>query len=526
MGLRAISCLFVFNLLLISKGYSVIQNNFTISLNNTSGIGFNLGQVSSKFNVPKDTMDLIRYHIKQADKNKNKGLYSMSYEHLWDARLLAESINNINKLKIIHDELGVLYGIYGKYQDAIKHKHISLNYAKEIFSNGKKKLSRLSSAYYNLAIQYRNAESFEQALVYLDSCIIAEKWISNNNKKNPYVLAEKGNIYQLTNKFKGSEILLLESKNIFEAEEGSYLVVVYSFLGDLYVKLNNLDKAIFYYQSGFDKMTEVGKHIDYKSDISRKLSKLLKDKGKLQKAFFYLSEANKIGDSLFNIRSINNSQLFEIKNRYEDAILEKDTRINQQKNEIARKETIQTQLIFTIASFLLATIVLAVILYYKSRVRKLKIAQKAVAMKAAYEKEKVNAILETKSKELTASALQIIEKDKHIDNLLKTLKEEAPKGYNSVKDVVVKGNKDMWERFNLRFTEVNSGFYTRLREKHANLTPTEQKHCALIKLRFDSKEMAKLLNISITSVHISRHRIRKKIGLEREDNLSKYIQSI
>ncbi|MGC6431560.1 MAG: hypothetical protein ACON5F_11005 [Jejuia sp.] len=474
----------------------------------------------------KDTIALIRYHIKEADKNKTKGLYSMSYQHLWDAMLLAEAINNINKLKIIHDELGVLYGIYGKHEEAIKHKHLSLEYAKSIYNSGKKKLSRLSSAYYNLAVQYRKAEAYDKALVYIDSCSIAEKWIFKEDKSNPYVLVEKGNIYQLTGMLQEAEVLLLESRDLFEIENASYLVVVYFFLGDLYSKLLNLDTAILFYEKSLNKMAEVKEHIDYKSDISKKLAELLKQKGQLKKAYFHLNESNKIADSLFNVRSANNSQLFEIKNSYEEAILEKDTRINQQKNVIARKETIQTRLVFTIASILLGVIVLAVILYYKARVRKLKLEQKDAAMKADYEREKVNAVLETKSKELTASALQIIEKDKHIDTLLKTLKEESPQGYKSVKDVVVKGNKDMWERFNLRFTEVNSGFYTRLREKHPNLTPTEHKHCALIKLRFDSKEMAKLLNISITSVHISRHRIRKKIGLEREDNLSKYIQSI
>jgi len=62
--------------------------------------------------------------------------------------------------------------------------------------------------------------------------------------------------------------------------------------------------------------------------------------------------------------------------------------------------------------------------------------------------------------------------------------------------------------------------------QHDSLTPTEEKHCELIKLKFDSKEMARLLNISVSSVHISRYRIRKKMRLERGDDLSNYIASI
>ena len=89
-----------------------------------------------------------------------------------------------------------------------------------------------------------------------------------------------------------------------------------------------------------------------------------------------------------------------------------------------------------------------------------------------------------------------------------------------------KGSDDLWESFNLRFTEVNGNFYDRLREKHPELSNTEFKHCALIKLNFGTKEMARILNIEPHSVHISRSRIRKKIGLERSESLEKYIEAL
>ena len=55
------------------------------------------------------------------------------------------------------------------------------------------------------------------------------------------------------------------------------------------------------------------------------------------------------------------------------------------------------------------------------------------------------------------------------------------------------------------------------------LKQTDLKICALVKLNFPSKDMAKLLGISVESVHTSRHRLRKKLGLERNDNLEEFI---
>jgi DNA-binding CsgD family transcriptional regulator len=62
--------------------------------------------------------------------------------------------------------------------------------------------------------------------------------------------------------------------------------------------------------------------------------------------------------------------------------------------------------------------------------------------------------------------------------------------------------------------------------KYPKLSQGDQKICALIKLNFSSKEMSRLLGISVESVHTSRHRIRKKMDLPRSVNLEDYINSL
>ena len=73
---------------------------------------------------------------------------------------------------------------------------------------------------------------------------------------------------------------------------------------------------------------------------------------------------------------------------------------------------------------------------------------------------------------------------------------------------------------------LNENFYDRLQQKAPDLSSADLKICALIKLNFSGKEMAHLLGISLGSVHVARHRLRKKMDLERDVNLTNFINSI
>ena len=64
------------------------------------------------------------------------------------------------------------------------------------------------------------------------------------------------------------------------------------------------------------------------------------------------------------------------------------------------------------------------------------------------------------------------------------------------------------------------------KKKVPDLSAADLKVCALIKLNFTGKEMSHLLGISLGSVHVARHRLRKKMNLNRSDNLTNYINSI
>ena len=73
---------------------------------------------------------------------------------------------------------------------------------------------------------------------------------------------------------------------------------------------------------------------------------------------------------------------------------------------------------------------------------------------------------------------------------------------------------------------IAEAFFNILRNKYPQLTENDLKMCSLIRLGYSNKEIATIRGIEPGSVKRSKTRMRKKIGLEKEANLTKLFTSI
>jgi len=83
-----------------------------------------------------------------------------------------------------------------------------------------------------------------------------------------------------------------------------------------------------------------------------------------------------------------------------------------------------------------------------------------------------------------------------------------------------------WKKFEKNFDFVHNGFIHKLTECFPELTFSERRMCIYLKVDLASKEIASLLNISSRSVETVRYRLRKKFGLDREDNLRDFLNRL
>lgn len=149
--------------------------------------------------------------------------------------------------------------------------------------------------------------------------------------------------------------------------------------------------------------------------------------------------------------------------------------------------------------------------------------------------EKLREEMIVKDKELANATMHTL----HKNELMINLKEELNKIASATTDKEYKyklnhlvrkinkeiDNENQWKIFETHFENVHEAFLTRIKSTYPNLTPRELKLCAYLRMNISSKEISLLMNISTRGVEISRYRLRKKLQLKREENLTDFILS-
>lgn len=202
---------------------------------------------------------------------------------------------------------------------------------------------------------------------------------------------------------------------------------------------------------------------------------------------------------------------------------------------------------------LIVSIFVGNIIYFRRRIErarrreKLRHEKKMITREQEYKEESLQAEKEIellkneklineikhKNKELANSTMHLIQKNKFLSSIKNEINNLVESNIDNSQKSVFKrllrhidkdiNNEKYWKVFDDYFDEVHQDFLTRMKEKHKNLTPKELRLCAYLRMNLSSKEIAVLMNISIRGVEVSRYRLRKKLEIERDINLTEYI---
>lgn len=146
--------------------------------------------------------------------------------------------------------------------------------------------------------------------------------------------------------------------------------------------------------------------------------------------------------------------------------------------------------------------------------------------------EKLAFEVNTKNKELASSTMNLINKNKFLSDLKDSMSlviQEGKSGENKkIRDMMKRIDKNMagdseWEHFQNHFDQVHGDFSQRLIQVYPKLSPQDMKLSTYLRMNLSTKEIAQLLNITVRGVEIARYRLRKKLELNREDNLTEFI---
>jgi DNA-binding CsgD family transcriptional regulator len=150
--------------------------------------------------------------------------------------------------------------------------------------------------------------------------------------------------------------------------------------------------------------------------------------------------------------------------------------------------------------------------------------------------EKLSQEMIYKEKELANSTMLLIKKNNILSKLQTDLRginstvgNEVAR--NSINSLIKRIDKEIdsekqWKVFNTHIEQVYDDLFKKLKENYPELTPRELSLCAYLRMNISSKEIATLMNISARGVEISRYRIRKKLHLDRDANLTEFMLNL
>jgi tetratricopeptide (TPR) repeat protein len=80
-----------------------------------------------------------------------------------------------------------------------------------------------------------------------------------------------------------------------------------------------------------------------------------------------------------------------------------------------------------------------------------------------------------------------------------------------------------WDEFQKQFIEIHPGFFENLTRQFPQLHNIDLKMCAFLKMNLNTKEIATLTGLSIRAVENRRYRLRKKLNLTNDQDISQFI---
>ena len=146
-----------------------------------------------------------------------------------------------------------------------------------------------------------------------------------------------------------------------------------------------------------------------------------------------------------------------------------------------------------------------------------------------------NDIVMLKNQELSSTAIHLIQSNEERINLIKSI--EGIDSVYGVKDRELSAelktiyrqmsssiSNDSWTQFEQYFNKTHPSFIQDLLLKYENLSPADLRMAVLTRMKLSSKGIAAILYISEDSVKTQRSRLRKKLNIDRSENLTVFLR--
>jgi tetratricopeptide (TPR) repeat protein len=399
-----------------------------------------------------------------------QGNFDQALQSLFQALLIKENLGEEAGIATMLLNIGNVYALIPDHRKAIEY------YKKSLAINERLGRSKIEPGWcsLNLGTMYLRLGELTEARAWLEKGLEISKSIDLNGYSGGLgtlaeVLLHEGNLDKALESVQTALALMTE---INEQDKMSDALLT---LGHIQSRMGNMPSAI----ESIDQAIAIANTMGTKPairDAYELLSKIYREAGEPSKALEYFERYHQLNEELLR--------------------LEADRRLQHIKLELERKQAEQREAMLKI------------------------------------ENERIERELDMKTKHLATMAMSIVQHSNFLNSVGKEIGEAAKKAPKTRKQPLhqlarrVKQqsqSENEWKQFEQQLENLSPEVITNLAKRFPQLSPTELKVCALIKIGLGSKQIASLLCVYFRSVETYRSNIRKKLKLEFDENLMVFL---
>lgn len=451
--------------------------------------------------IANDAVGMFYYEIGDESKSSDCFFSSLkAYEDVKDRVGIGKSLCRI----------GTLYYNQKEYQKAKDYYIRSIELAKQLDDK-----EGISSNLNNLATVYMSEENYSKALDNFKEALAINKDLDNLQLIGSNYL-NIGNLFIKMGNYPEAMVNCKEALRLFQ-EIGNQVRIAKTQLAisEIHLAMKQYNEAILSVQPALDTAMMHG----FKEIIANAAGILQQSylgKNDSLKAYRYTLLANQWRDSLaFGERQ---KKLARLELQYNFEKREQELRLEKQRRNFF--------IIILVAGIAFSIVIILLLLNrYQLSIKK-----------SALEKENLEKDLEYKKKELTLNVMSLMKKNEMLQEITRKIlkiekeseQEETRKALKRVaKELQKSTDEEILKEFSMRFKEVHNDFYDKLLKQYPQLTPSELKLCAFLRLNMTSKEIAELTGQQIATLENARYRLRQKLGITSSDvNLVTFLAQI
>ena len=463
--------------------------------------------------------------------------------------------------------LGIIYEIRQDFDKALEYYMTGLREA-ELQEH------KLFIAYFNnnISIIYSYTGFRDKELIFIKKASEMFKELGDDNYYANSLL-NIGLYYQSVKQLDTALFYFQEAEKLQKKNNNYYgLTNIYSIFGDISLEKNKPDEALNFYQQSLlfatlldsldpERNNRISSRNISIANLFLKQGKFLIAKYHYNKAFSFgkrqqsLLHQNTASYGLFScfmgldkqdsamyyhdiFLAFNDSLLAETYNEKIDKLnydyqLEKERELLEKDKELIILQKNRQELIYlSLLSILFTIVLIVVVIWYfqKTKLQKSELRRENLRL----EKENIANVLDKKNRELTTNVLNLIERNEFIAKLSDRLQNHAnlknTDNSEKIEDIIRSIDKEtannLWKEFEMRYMEVHKDFHQKLTANYPQLTVNERKLCAFMVLNMSTKDISSITYQSEHSIKIARYRLRKKLGLGKNENLNSFLHNL